>query len=72
MNRVRPVWISSRVPARITCMNCHEMDSSRFSGAPDKDTYLYLCAMCGFQDQVTLAQLNDPNWRGSAIMARAA
>lgn len=71
MNKVRPIWISSRVPARVTCMQCHAPNASELKEVVGKDAFTYRCVNCGFEVRLTLSELNDPVWREHARVARA-
>ena len=71
MTRVRPLWVSSRVPAKITCMQCHAIDSATLVSSLDQDAFKYLCGRCGFEVRLSLSELNDPEWRASLDFAKA-
>jgi hypothetical protein len=71
MTRVRPLWVSFRVPARITCMHCHAVDAAALVGPMDQEAFKYSCDKCGFEVRLSLSELNDPEWRESLNFAKA-
>lgn len=67
--RVRPVWISTRVPARISCQLCGVRDHAVLNPNSEPDQYHYRCQSCSAEVVLTLAELNDPDWRAKAQAA---
>lgn len=72
MYRARPMWIASRVPERITCMHCHDVDSAVLTTAADDGTYEYSCQACKSDVKLSLEELNNPVWRERMKEAKAA
>lgn len=61
--RVRPVWIETRVPARITCPHCRLVDQALLRPDSEPDRYEYQCKGCNSVLTLSLDQLNDPALR---------
>ena len=60
MYRSRPMWIETRVPARVTCTKCKAKFAAVLDPASVENSYSYKCEACGSVSHFTLAELNDP------------
>lgn len=60
MLRARPMWIASRVPARLNCPSCKAKDRAVLDAGSIENVYQYRCESCGRSSIFTLAELNDP------------
>ncbi len=71
MQRVRPVWIPTRVPALIACESCLTSEARLEVVDESKSVYRYVCRKCGTVSELSLEQLNDPVWRARAACNKA-
>lgn len=60
MLRPRPIWIETRVPARLNCPHCKAKDRALLNPNSVENSYDYVCEVCGGRSKFTLAELNDP------------
>ncbi len=60
MFRARPLWVETRVPARINCPNCRAKDRAVLDPNSVQNSYEYACEVCGGRSRFSLAELNDP------------
>lgn len=60
MYRTRPVWIETRVPARLNCPHCKAKERAVLNPASVENAYEYVCEACSRRFTLTLAELNDP------------
>ncbi len=61
MLRTRPIWIETRVPARLNCPHCKAKQRATLDPNSALNSYEYTCEVCGRRSVFTLAQLNDPS-----------
>jgi transcription elongation factor Elf1 len=60
MLRPRPIWIETRVPARLNCPHCKAKDRALLNPNSVENSYDYVCEVCCGRSHFTLAELNDP------------
>jgi transcription elongation factor Elf1 len=60
MLRARPMWIATRVPARVNCPACKAKDRAVLTPDSAENVYVYRCEACCRTSTLTLAELNDP------------
>ena len=60
MLRARPIWIETRVPARLNCPQCKAKEKALLDPGSVENSYEYACEVCGHRTTFTLAELNDP------------
>ena len=60
MYRSRPVWIETRVPARLDCPHCKAKNSAALNPDSVENAYEYVCDACSRRFTLTLKDLNEP------------
>lgn len=60
MYRARPVWIETRVPARLDCPHCKVKERAALNPDSVQNAYEYICEACTRRFTFTLKELNEP------------
>ena len=60
MYRARPVWIETRVPARLDCPHCKAKERAALNPDSVENAYEYVCEACSRRFTFTLKELNEP------------
>jgi transcription elongation factor Elf1 len=60
MYRARPIWIETRVPARLNCTHCKAKERAILNPASVENAYEYVCEACCKRFTLTLEELNEP------------
>lgn len=70
MYRARPIWIETRVPARLNCPHCKAKDRATLNPASVENSYEYVCEACSRRFTLTLEELNEPAVPSSSVLLK--
>jgi len=70
MLRARPIWIETRVPARLNCPHCKAKERALLDPNSVENSYEYACEVCGRRTTFTLAELNDPAMVAAPVLLK--